>query len=262
MSPQTSGVFDPSDDRAKSAAALSAPGPLADVLSIPGIDAARFWAVIEAFGPLPFEGRGELASRLISARGQYLAHRMSVCDDASTEGDRRKRLKQIGSAAARLQKLLHRDEAEPEPWNFHPGITLALPRLCQIASEQHRPVEIWDPPQGLSLLTAMLSDLAEVGLQAGFIFHSQFPQDHGGRRREGLTPAAGLVERLVEIYGAMRTQYPESGSVPAYDASLRQFVRAGLGFVVSQPQVTGSDGIRYQLFEASFLETDLPSRIT
>ena len=40
---------------------------------------------------------------------EYLAHRMSVCDDASTEGDRRKRLKQIGSAAARLQKLLHRD---------------------------------------------------------------------------------------------------------------------------------------------------------
>jgi hypothetical protein len=110
----------------------------------------------------------------------------------------------------------------------------------------------------------MLSDLAEVGPQAGFIFHSQFPQRHGGRRREGLTPAAGLVERLVEIYGAMRAQYPESGSVPAYDASLRQFVRAGLGFVVSQPRVTGSDGMGYQSFEASVLETDLPksSRIT
>ena len=80
----------------------------------------------------------------------------------------------------------------------------------------------------------------------------------------GLTPAAGLVDRLVEIYGAMRAQYPESGSVPAYDASLRQFVRAGLGFAVTQPRVTGSDGMGYQSFEASFLEPDLPksSRIT
>jgi hypothetical protein len=250
------------DAEMSNAPASSLPRPVLDALSIPGIDHDRFGAVVEAFGTLPINGQVELANRLIGARGAYVVHRGFLCDSERAQGVRRKRLEEIGIAADRLLRLLHRDEAEPQPWNLHPAITLSLPQLVRIASE-HRPNQIWD--QGLSRLAAMLTDLAKVGAQAGSIFPGQFPKQHGGARREGHSPATGLVEQLIEVYAAMRTQYPRSGPVLAFDASLKGFVRAGLAFAVSPPpEVTDSDARRYRSLEANLLETDLPetSRIT
>lgn len=241
---------------------LSLPAPVLEALSIPGIDAAGFRAVAEALGPLPVEGQVELANQLISARGQYVAHRMSVCDSDSLQGRRRERLEEIGVAAARLARLLHRDGTDHQPSNLHPAITLALPHLGKLAAE-HGPDQSWDG--ALSRLDAMLADLEKVGMQAETIFPRRFPKKHGGKRREGHDPATGLVERLIEIYGNIRAQYPESGPAPAYGAPLRQFVRAGLAFAVSLPPGSiDSNGRRWQVVEARFVETDLPrkTRIT
>jgi hypothetical protein len=250
----------PSDNHATNAQPFALPDPVLIALSIPGIDSARFGAVIEAFGPLPIDGQVEFANRLIFARGQYLVHRMSDCDSEAAQGVRRKRLEDIGKVAGRLLRLLHRDGADPQPWNLHPSVTLALPPLCRVASE-HRPKQVWDPPQGLSLLGVMLADIAEVGTQAEAIFQARFSKKHGGRRREGITPATGLVERLIEIYGAMRAQYPESGPPPRFDKRLVKFVRAGLAFAISTRTVW-LDG--RPSFEAAFMEADLalPTRVT
>jgi hypothetical protein len=254
----------PSDNRATNAQTVSLPDPVLAVISLPGIEPARFAEVIEAFGPLPIDGQVELANRLIGARGQYLVHRMWVCDSESRQAVQRRRLEEIGTAADRLLQLLHRDGADLQPWNLHPAVTLALPQLCRTASE-HRTNQVWDPPQGPSLLGTMLADLVEVGTQAETSFQARFPKNHGGRRREGPNPATGLVEQLIEIYGAMRARYPESGPVLAFDARLKQFVRAGLAFTVNPaPEFADSDERRYRSFEARLLETDLPktSRIT
>jgi hypothetical protein len=240
--------------------APSLPGPVLKALSFPGVDAARFCAVVEAFGPLPEEAQVDLANRLILARGQYVAHRMSVCDSQSGQGVRRKRLEELGAAAKRLRRLLHRDGADPKPWNLHPAISLALPRLFEISAE-HRSDQIW-ADQGLTRFAAMLTDLAEVGTEAETIFPAQFPSNHGGRRRKGSMPETGLIENLIVIYAAMQAK---SGPEPKFDAQLKRFVRMGLAFAVSSPpEIVDSEGRRYQLFEARFLETDLPepSRIT
>lgn len=111
----------------------------------------------------------------------------------------------------------------------------------------------------------MLADLAEVGAHAEAVFEAQFPKRHGGGRRAGPEPATKLVEQLIDIYGAMRAQYPRSGPAPAFGRPLLQFVRAGLAFAVSaRTEVIDSDGRRYRPFEVAFLEVDLPkpSRIT
>ena len=175
---------------------------------------------------------------------------------------RRERLSEIGSAAGRLLRLLHRDGLDAQPWNLHPAITLALPHLCQLAAERS-PDQSWDG--ALSRLEEMLADLEKVGIQTETVFPRPFPKKHGGRRREGHNPATGLVERLIEIYENIRSRYPESGPVPAYGVPLIQFVRAGLAFAVSPPaEFADSEGRRYQLFEVRYLETDLAkdSRIT
>jgi hypothetical protein len=252
----------PSDNRAVSAQAPSLPDPVLVELSRARIDATRFVAVIDAFGPLPSDGQVELVNRLIGARGEYISHRMWKCDTGMRPGVRRKRLNEIGTTAGRLLRLLHRDGADPQPWNLHPAATLALPRLCRIASE-HRPNQIWDPPQGLSLLGAMLADLAEVGAQADAVFEAPSPKAHGGERRQGHEPTTGLVHRLIEVYEGMRVRFPDSGPALAFGRPLLQFVRAALTFAVTAPrEITDSDGRRYRSFEVNFLETDLPSRIT
>jgi hypothetical protein len=256
----TQGMSDQSSDNRANAQALSLPDLVLAALSIPRIDPARFAEVIEAFGSLPIDAQVDLANRLIGARGQYLCHRLWDCDSEAAQGVRRKRLEDIGRAAGRLLRLLHRDRVDTQSWNLHPAITLALPQLFRIASER-RPSQIWD--QGLSRLGAMLADLAKVGAQAGAIFESPFPKTRGGERRQGRTAAADLVHRLIEIYGDIRARFPGSGPALEFGHPLLQFVRAALTFAVSAPrEVTDSDGTYYRPFEANFLETDLPSRIT
>jgi hypothetical protein len=180
----------PSDNRVVSAQPPSLPDPVLVELSRAWIDATRFGAVIEAFGPLPSDGQVELVNRLIDARGQYLCHRMWECDKATPQGVRRKRLEDIGAAAHRLLRLLDRDEADPQPWNLHPAITLALPRLCDIAMED-RPNLIWDPPQGLSLLGAMLADLAAAGAQGTLSLRRLF------RKRTAASDAKAIPRQVV-----------------------------------------------------------------
>jgi hypothetical protein len=109
----------------------------------------------------------------------------------------------------------------------------------------------------------MLLDLAEVGAQGEAIFQARFPKKHGGRRREGHTPASGLVEQLIEIYGTMRAQFPESGPATVFGELLINFVRAGLAFATSTRTIW-LEGDGQPSFEAAFMETDLPkpSRVT
>jgi antitoxin HicB len=240
--------------RAISSEALSLPQPVLVKLSLPWIAPARFSTVMEAFGPLPIDGQTELADRLIGARGQYLSHRMSESDKAARQGVRRTRLGEIGAFADRLLRLLHRDRADPQPWNLHPAITLALPQLVRISSE-HRPSQIWD--QGLSRFAAMLVDLAEAGAQADAAFDTRLPRTRGGSRREGRTPASGLVDRLIEVYVDLRTRFPESGPPPAFGNPLLQFVRAGLAFAVGTRTIYLDDKC-LQPLEAAYMEADLP----
>jgi hypothetical protein len=243
-------------DAHEARSALSLPDPVLAALSIPGIDAARFGAVVEALGLLPIEGQVELANRLIGARSQYVVHRMSVCDGDCPQGLRCERLGEIGDVAARLLRLLHRNGTDPRPWNLHPAITLALPRLFEI-SLKHRSGQIWGD-QGLTRLEAMLTDLVGAGAEAETIFPAESPRQHGGSRRAGPTPATGLVADLIAIYAEVRAKYPKSGPEPAFDAHLKGFVRAALAFVVGRPpEFMGTDRRRYSFFEARFLETDL-----
>jgi hypothetical protein len=242
--------------------ALSLPSAVRHALYTSGVDADRFEAVIEAFGPLPIEGRVELAQRVLDARSQYLAHRMWVCDKDNRPAVLRSRLNDIGCAANHLLRLLHRDDREPQPWNAHPAAALALPHLCRASSAQS-PRQVWDPPQGLRLLGDMLADLAKAGAQADEIFPARFEKKRGCERRKGPTPATALVERLIDIYATMRAQYPQSGDPPSFGASLIKYVRVGLTFATSSRPVW-VDGIWRPSFEAAYMEHDLPkpSRLT
>jgi hypothetical protein len=247
----------PSRTGATSPQTVPLPGPVLDALSVPGINPARFGAVIEAFRQLPIEGQVELANRLIGARGQYLAHRMYDCDPEAAQGVCRKRLGEIGKAADKLVRLLHRHKAAPQPWNLHPAITLALPQLYRIAADNH-PNQVRDPPQWLSLLEAMLTDLTQVGANPEAIFSLQFPKTRGGKRRQGRTAATDLTHQLIDIYCDLRARFPKSGPAPAFGSPLVTYVRAGLAFTVSMPpEMMGPDGKRYRLKEATFLKTDL-----
>jgi hypothetical protein len=243
--------------------ASSLPESVLVALSVTGIDPARFGAVIEGFGLLPSEGQVELVNRLIGARGQYICHRMSECDATTRQAVLRGRLKDIGSVADRLLQLLHRDGAEPQPWNLHPAVTLALPQLCRTALG-HRPNQNRDHPlQRLSLLGRMLADLAEVGDKAEAIFEPRFPKKHGGKRREGFNAATGLVDQLIEIYEVMRARFPESGSPPSFGEPLVKFVRAGLALATTTRTIW-LGGTGRPSFESAFIEADLPkpTRIT
>jgi hypothetical protein len=250
----------PSDVRGVNPEVQSLPEPVLVELSQPWIDPARFAPVIEAFGPLPVDGQIQLARRVIEARGQYLTHRRWAHDEATPQGVRRKRLGEIGAAARRLQQLLHRDGTDPQPWNLHPAITLALPELCRIGS-RHRPNQIWNPPQGLSLLAAMLADLVEVEAGTDTVFDTPVPRTHGGPRRESHTPATGLVDRLINIYVDMRSQFLDSGPPPAFGNPLLQFVRAGLAFAVATRTIRLVDE-DLEPPEAAYMETNLPTRVT
>jgi len=245
-----------SDNPATNAQALSLPRPVLVALSILGIDPARFCAVIDAFGPLSNDGQVGLVNQLIEARDGYLSHRMWKCDTGTQPGLRRKRLKEIASPPVSCCGC----SIATEPWNPHPAATLALPQLCRIASE-HRPNQIWDPPQGLSLLGAMLANLAKVAAQADAIFEAPFPKTHGGERREGHEPATGLVYRLIEVYEDLHARFPDSGPRSAFGKPLLQFVRAGLAFAVSTR--TSYLGDKYlQPPETAYVEADLPTRLT
>src|SRR5690242_14426028 len=100
------------------------PNPVLIELSRTGADPAHFCRVIEAFGPLPSDMQLELVNRLIEARGRYIAQCMWKCDSAARPGVCQKRLKEIGSTASRLRRLLHRDGALSDTWNLHPAATL------------------------------------------------------------------------------------------------------------------------------------------
>jgi hypothetical protein len=93
------------------------------------------------------------------------------------------------------------------------------------------------------------------------VFNTRVPRTHGGPRREGHTPATGLVDRLIEIYVNLRTQFPESGPPPAFGKPLLQFVRAGLAFTVATRTIYLDDkDLRPP--EAAYMETNLPTRLT
>src|SRR5215212_5659508 len=130
------------------------------LISALGMDRGLFGPVIESFGPLPIHAQVEVANRLIRARGQYLCHRLAICDPAASgQANLSTRLKDIGFTAARLLQLLHRDGEEARPWNLHPAVTLALPQLCLVGSSEGFN-QAWDPPHGLGQLGTMLSELA------------------------------------------------------------------------------------------------------
>jgi hypothetical protein len=234
------------------------PEQVASALSIPGIDPARFRDVLQSFGPIPDEGQLQLANRLIEAREQYLYYRMSWSFDTTRPSHLRDRLRAIGSASEQLRRLLHHDGADPAPWNTHHVITGALPELCRIAIER-RPNQIWDPPQGVSLLSEMLADLLEAGARAEAIYPTQYSKRHGGDRKQGSSdPVANLVERLIDIYAELRELYLGSGPRPAVGKPLIQFVRAGLTFAVSTRKLP--DGTKQPSFEAAFIDPDLPKK--
>jgi hypothetical protein len=109
----------------------------------------------------------------------------------------------------------------------------------------------------------MLTDLAEAGAQADAEFDTRLPRTHGGPRREGHTPASGLIDRLIELYVDLRTRFPESGPQPAFGNPLLQFVRAGLAFAVGTRTIF-LDGKCLQPSEAAYMEADLPkpTRVT
>jgi len=236
--------------------AFSLPERVISGLSNSWLDPARFLDVIQGFGSLPNEGQLQLANQLIEAREQYVYHVISLAHDTTRPSHLRNRLQAIGSTAEQLLRLLHRDGAEPAPWNTHHVITGALPELCRIGTER-RPNQIWDPPQGVSLLGAMLGDLVEAGATADAIYPVRHPERHGGNRKRGLSnPASNLIERLIDIYAELREMYPGSGPPPAVGKPLIQFVRAGLTFAVSIRK--SPDGSKRPSFEAAFMDPDLP----
>lgn len=239
--------------------AISLPDPVLQWLSIEGIDPARFLDLVQAFGRLPDEGQVQLANGVNEARSQYVNHRISLAHDTTRPSNQRDRLRDIGSAAERLLRLLHRDGADPAPWTTHHAVTGALPQLCRISS-QCRQDAIWDPPQGLSLLSAMLADLTALGTQAEAIYPVANRQKRGGNRRLNADPRSELVRRLIELYEALRKQYPETGPAPAFSAPLIQFVRAGLTFAISRRKFP--DGMDLQSSEAAFIDRALPKLIT
>jgi hypothetical protein len=78
------------------------PGPVVEVLSIFGIDVARFEAVLEAFGTLPDDGQIDLANQLIHARRQYVIDRREECDPERRQGKLHKHLEKTSKDAGRL----------------------------------------------------------------------------------------------------------------------------------------------------------------
>ena len=208
----------------------------------------KFAGVLSAFGQLPEDAQYNLAVRLANAVAIYRFRETVEKQKFPRAHQRRKRLEDISTAARELLKLLGVDKAESIAGgvrigsNLHPTATAyVLIDLYRVGVQRRPQKSTTDAAERLATLLMLLSDLVEAAKQSAS--ETSTRQGRGGDRRAGeLTAKSALLQAIIKVYIEFRDRFPSSGPAPAFDKSLRKFVRTVLELVVSCPHYVGPDG--------------------
>jgi hypothetical protein len=198
-----------------------------------------FAAVLDAFGELPEEGQYDLAVRIISASGIYELRELVERQRFPLPHMQQKHLSRIGASARALLALLGIANAESvakgvRRGSIHPTVppTLLL-ELYRIAVER-RPTATASAQERITTLIMLLSDLVETAERCALETGTRYRHGRGGERRAGqVTAEVELIRAIIASYAELRNRFPNSGPPPAFDKTLRKFVRSALKLVVS-----------------------------
>src|SRR5262249_16345960 len=218
----------------------------------------NFAAVLSAFGSLPQKAQYDLAVRLANAVAIYRLRKTVEKQKFPQPHQQRKHLEGIGTAARRLLKLLGVDKAEsiagdPIGSNLHPVATACvLTGLYRVGVQRRPQKSTTGAAERLATLLLLLSDLVEAAEQsAGNI------STRSGRAGE-LTAKGELLQAIIQVYIEFRGRFPSSGAAPAFDGSLRKFVRSVLELAVSCSHSVDRDGNEIRPWYAAAIDRDLP----
>jgi hypothetical protein len=213
-----------------------------------------FAAVLDAFGELPEVGQYDLAIRINSLK-IYELRKLVEKQQFPLPYQQKTRLTRTGASARALLALLGIANAESvakgvRRGSIHPIVppTLLL-ELYRVAVER-RPTATASAEERMTTLLILLSDLVEAAERCALETGTQYRPSRGGSRREGqITAEVELIQAIIASYAELRSRFPNSGPPPAFEKTLRKFVRSALKLVVSASR---------------FVDTHLhePSRIT
>jgi hypothetical protein len=243
------------DPTVKSGGAPHLPTPVLIELRRGQIPPDSFAAVPDAFGELPEEGQYDLALRIMNASGIYELRELVERQRFPLPHMQQKHLRRIGASARALLALLGIANAESVAKGVLRGSIdskvppTLLPELYRVAVER-RPTATASAQERMTTLIMLLSDLVEAAERCALETRTRYRHGRGGERRAGqVTAEVELIRAIIASYAELRNRFPNSGPLPAFDKTLRKFVRSALKLVVSASR---------------FVDTHLhePSRIT
>jgi hypothetical protein len=131
--------------------------------------------------------------------------------------------------------------------------------LYRIAAERRPGITTAGAEEQLATLIVLLSDLVETAVRAAFEIVENHQTNRGGKRRAGPTAEVHLIQSIIEAYAELRERFPDSGPQPAFDKSLKTFVRLGLKLAVTSTIFFDSNGKRYQRADITAVDPKLPT---
>jgi len=224
----------------------------------------NFAAVLSAFGSLPEEAQYDLVVGLAKPVAIYGLRKTVEKQKFPPAHRRRKRLKDISTSARRILKLLGVDKAESIASgvrigsNLHPtAITDVLIALYRIGVQRRPDTSNISATERLTTALVLLSDLVEAAEQSSR--ETSTRPGRGGDRRSGVpTAEQELLQSIIKAYIEYRDRFPSSGPAPAFDESLRKFVRTALELAISCSHSVAPDGKKIEPWYMAAIDRDLP----
>lgn len=259
----------PRQDSGRRGADLHLPEVVLRELWAAFIPPEKFADVLRAFGqPLPPEEQQKLVVRLVNATAVYrLQGMMKGCH--LTYRKQRARLHDIGAAATDLLTLMgvvNLGEFAQARYcrTLHPTVTTGLLiELPRVAVERRGATATLGAIERLNNLLLLLSDLAEAAKRSACAAGREVNTVSDVNRKKRPSAETQLIQSIIDAYAAALHNGPsDSARVVAFDARLRQFVRAGLELAVSSVSVVGSDGAHYSPADLVAVDLNLAKRTT
>src|SRR6516165_8691518 len=223
----------------------------------------KFAGVLSAFGRLPEDAQYNLAVRLVNAVETYRLRKRAQKQKIPQAHQRRKQLEDISTSGRRILKLLGVDNAETIARgvrigsNLHPTTTTAvLIGLYKVGAQRRPEKSAIGAVERLATLLMLLSDLVEAAEQSAREISTR-PGRGGDRRTGELTAEGELIQAIIKLYIEFRERFPSSGPAPAFDKSLRKFVRTVLELAVSCSHYVGPDGKKIEPWYMAAIDRDL-----
>jgi len=237
------------------------------------IPSEKFAGVLSAFGRLPEDAQYKLAVPLVNAVETYRLRKRAQKQKTPQAHERRDQLEGISTLASRLLALLgvnepksvaggvrrgsmHPTAASLLRGSAHPKAESLLMWLYRVAVERRPATATASAEERLSTLIMLLSDLVEAAERSAREVSTR-PGLGGDRRKGELTPEGDLIQAIIKLYIDFRNRFPSSGPAPAFDKSLRKFVRTVLELAVSCSHYVGPDGKKIEPWYMAAIDRDL-----